>query len=397
MKRIFSIITVLIIVLSLASCGILGNDGSEADIGSAEPVTDDTISAREATGDFTITTQDGTFLNSGNTYTVTSAGTYVLSGCLEGQVTVEAGDDDEVILELSGVTITCGKDSPIKILNADKVEISAKKDTENVINDTRSAKTAENDEQGEGAIYAKCDLKLKGNGTLVVSAAYNNGVHTTEDLTIKNLALKVTAYNNALKGNDSINIESGNIAAISTNGDGVKTSATDTNKSGVTRGDINLLGGNIPFYRDAKYWPYILTTVKMWNGVGYGSVLYMSVLAGIDTSLYEAARIDGASKWQEIRHITLPSLIPMLTVMLLLSVGGIMHSDTGLFYQVTRNTGMLYDTTQVIDSYVLNAIMKNSNFGFTAATTFFQSVVGLLLMLFANFMVNRISPENALF
>jgi multiple sugar transport system permease protein/putative aldouronate transport system permease protein len=159
----------------------------------------------------------------------------------------------------------------------------------------------------------------------------------------------------------------------------------------------NLLGGNIPFYRDAKYWPYILTVVKMWNGVGYGSVLYMSVLAGIDTSLYEAARIDGANKWQEIRHITLPSLIPMLTVMLLLSVGGIMHSDTGLFYQVTRNTGMLYDTTQVIDSYVLNAIMKNSNFGFTAATTFFQSVVGLLLMLFANFMVNRISPENALF
>ena len=159
----------------------------------------------------------------------------------------------------------------------------------------------------------------------------------------------------------------------------------------------NMLGGTVPFYRSPQYWPYILTIVKMWNGVGYGSVLYMSVLAGIDTSLYEAARIDGASKWQEIRHITLPSLIPMLTVMLLLSVGGIMHSDTGLFYQVTRNTGILYDTTQVIDSYVLNAIMKNSNFGFTAATTFFQSVVGLLLMLFANFMVNRISPENALF
>ena len=159
----------------------------------------------------------------------------------------------------------------------------------------------------------------------------------------------------------------------------------------------NLLGGNIPFYRKAEYWPTILTIVKMWNGVGYGSVLYMSVLAGIDTSLYEAARIDGANKWHEIRHITLPSLIPMITVMLLLSVGGIMHSDTGLFYQVTRNTGVLYSTTQVIDSYVLNAITKNSNFGFTAAATFFQSVVGLLLMLFANFMVNRISPENALF
>ncbi|MCR5773281.1 MAG: ABC transporter permease subunit [Butyrivibrio sp.] len=159
----------------------------------------------------------------------------------------------------------------------------------------------------------------------------------------------------------------------------------------------NLLGGKIPFYRTAKYWPYILTIVKMWNGVGYGSVLYMSVLAGIDTSLYEAASIDGASKWQQIKHVTLPSLIPMITVMLLLSVGGIMHSDTGLFYQVTRNTGILYETTQVIDSYVLNAIMKNSNFGFTAATTFFQSIVGLLLMLLANGIVKKIAPDNSLF
>jgi multiple sugar transport system permease protein/putative aldouronate transport system permease protein len=159
----------------------------------------------------------------------------------------------------------------------------------------------------------------------------------------------------------------------------------------------NLLGGSIPFYRSPKYWPYILTIVKMWNGVGYGSVLYMSVLAGIDTSLYEAASIDGASKWQQIRHVTLPSLVPMITVMLLLSVGGIMHSDTGLFYQVTRNTGILYETTQVIDSYVLNAIMKNSNFGFTAATTFFQSIVGLLLMLLANGIVKKIAPEDSLF
>ena len=121
----------------------------------------------------------------------------------------------------------------------------------------------------------------------------------------------------------------------------------------------NLLGGSIPFYRSPKYWPLILTVVKMWNGVGYGSVLYMSVLAGIDTSLYEAARIDGANKWQEIRHITLPSLIPMITVMLLLSVGGIMHSDTGLFYQVTRNTGILYDTTQVIS--IINTVFSGGS------------------------------------
>ena len=157
------------------------------------------------------------------------------------------------------------------------------------------------------------------------------------------------------------------------------------------------LGTSIRFYSKAEYWPWILLIVKIWKDTGYGSVLYMSVLAGIDTALYEAADIDGANKWQQIRHITIPSLIPMVTVMLLLSVGNVMRSDTGLFYQVTRNSGILYSTTQVIDSYVLNQIFRNSNFGFTAATSFFQSVVGLLLMLFANFTVSKIEPENALF
>lgn len=159
----------------------------------------------------------------------------------------------------------------------------------------------------------------------------------------------------------------------------------------------NTLGMNVRFYSEASLWPLILTVVKIWNSVGYGSVLYMSVLAGIDTELYEAAEIDGANKWRQIWHITLPSLIPMITVMLLLSVGNIMRSDTGLFYQVTRNSGTLYETTQVIDSYVLNAIFNNSNFGFVAATTLFQSVIGLLLMLFANGLVRKVSPENSLF
>ena len=159
----------------------------------------------------------------------------------------------------------------------------------------------------------------------------------------------------------------------------------------------NVLGLNTRFYSTAKVWPWVLLVVKIWKDTGYGSVLYMSVLSGIDTALYEAADIDGANKWQKIIHITIPSLIPMITVMLLLSVGNVMRSDTGLFYQVTRNSGILYSTTQVIDSYVLNQIFKNSNFGFTAATSLFQSVVGLLLMLFANYTVRRIHPENALF
>jgi len=151
------------------------------------------------------------------------------------------------------------------------------------------------------------------------------------------------------------------------------------------------------FYSTASYWPVILTIVKIWNSVGYGSVLYMSVLAGIDQELYEAAEIDGANKWQQIFHITIPSLVPMITVMLLLSVGNIMRSDTGLFYQVTRNNGALYSTTQVIDSYVLNAILGTPNYGFVAATTLFQSVVGLLLMLLANGVVRKIEPGDALF
>ncbi len=159
----------------------------------------------------------------------------------------------------------------------------------------------------------------------------------------------------------------------------------------------NLFGLSTRWYLEAGYWPVILTIVKMWNGVGYGAVLYMSVLAGIDPQLYESAQIDGANKWQQILHITLPSLIPMVTVMLLLSVGGIMHSDTGLFYQVTRNSGTLYDTTQVLDSYILNAIFHNANYGFTAAATFFQSVVGTLLIIISNAIVRKINPENALF
>lgn len=162
-------------------------------------------------------------------------------------------------------------------------------------------------------------------------------------------------------------------------------------------GLINSLGLNVSFYSKAAYWPWILLIVKIWKDTGYGSVLYMSVLAGIDTSLYEAAEIDGANKWQQIKHITIPSLVPMITVMLLLSVGNVMRSDTGLFYQVTRNNGILYSTTQVIDSYVLGQIFKSSNFGFPAATSFFQSVIGLLLMLVANFTVRKIEPENALF
>lgn len=163
-------------------------------------------------------------------------------------------------------------------------------------------------------------------------------------------------------------------------------------------GMINhLFGLSVRWYLEAKYWPVILTIVKLWSSTGYGAVLYMSVLAGIDPGLYEAAQMDGAGKWQQIWHITLPLLKPMVTIMLLLSVGGIMHSDTGLFYQVTRNSGSLYNATQVLDSYILNAVFHNADFGFTAAASFFQSVVGAILILLANAAVRRINPDDSLF
>lgn len=168
--------------------------------------------------------------------------------------------------------------------------------------------------------------------------------------------------------------------------------------NGLVNNIIETFGSDgVRWYTGAKYWPIILLIVKIWNGVGYGSVLYMSVLAGIDQQMYEAAQIDGANTRKQIWNITLPSLIPMITIMLLLSVGGIMRSDTGLFYQVTRNSGILYSTTQVIDSYILNAILTTPDYGFTAATTFYQSVVGLVLILVANGIVRKAAPENSLF
>ena len=222
MKKILAITLTLILAVALTACGTA--DKTESDrsgtspnpsvSASAEAVTDQSVTAKETTDTFSLTSEDGTFSNTGDVYKITSAGTYTLSGLLAKQVLVEAGENDEVTIELSGATVTYGSDSPIKVLSAGKVDISAKKGTENVINDTRNTKTADDANQGEGAIYATCDLKIKGSGTLVVNAAYNNGIHTTKDLTVQNLSLKTSAYNNALKGNDSVTVESGTVVAI---------------------------------------------------------------------------------------------------------------------------------------------------------------------------------------
>ena len=126
-------------------------------------------------------------------------------------------------------------------------------------------------------------------------------------------------------------------------------------------------------------------------------MIYVSSINGIDPSLYEAARLDGARKWQQIRYITLPFLVPTIITLTLMSVGRIFYSDFGLFYQVPRNSGLLFPTTNVIDTYVYRGLMETGNIGMSAAAGFYQSVIGFALVLIANGIVRKCSSENALF
>lgn len=158
------------------------------------------------------------------------------------------------------------------------------------------------------------------------------------------------------------------------------------------------LGMNpVNWYSEGKYWPFILTFVNTWKGVGYGCLIYISAINGIDQGLFEAASLDGATKLQQIRHITLPELVPTIITLTLMSIGRIFYSDFGLFYQVPRNSGAIYSATNVIDTYVYRGLMEQSNIGMSAAAGFYQSIVGFILVLAANLVVRKLSKENALF
>ncbi len=153
----------------------------------------------------------------------------------------------------------------------------------------------------------------------------------------------------------------------------------------------------VDWYSKAEYWPFILVFVNTWKGVGYGTLIYISAINGIDPSLYEAAELDSATKWQKIKYITLPFLQPTIITLTLMSVGRIFYSDFGLFYQVPRNSGLLYSTTNVIDTYVYRGLMNSGNVGMSAAAGFYQSIVGFIIVLSANAVVRKFSKENAMF
>ena len=143
----------------------------------------------------------------------------------------------------------------------------------------------------------------------------------------------------------------------------------------------------INWYSESKYWPVILVIVNTWKGVGYGCLIYISSIS----------ELDGASKWKQIRYITLPSIMPSVITLTLLNIGRIFYSDFGLFYQVTQNSGQLYDTTNVIDTYVYRALLQSGNIGMASAAGFYQSIVGFACVLLANVVVRKLSPENAMF
>lgn len=154
---------------------------------------------------------------------------------------------------------------------------------------------------------------------------------------------------------------------------------------------------SISWYSQEKYWPAILTFTYLWKSVGYGCVIYYATLIGIDKGYYEAAVIDGASRWQQVRFITLPGLKTTIITLTLMSIGRIFYSDFGLFYQVPMNSGALIDVTNTIDTYVYRGLTQQNNIGMAAAAGLYQSLVGFMLVLTANFVVRKISKEHALF
>lgn len=172
----------------------------------------------------------------------------------------------------------------------------------------------------------------------------------------------------------------------------------DINSGYMNKTMLPLLGlGDISWYSETKYWPYILTIIHTWKGVGYLCVIYLAAIIGIDQEYYEAATIDGANRWQQIWGITIPSITPIITILTLLAIGRIFYSDFGLFYQVPLDSGVLMPVTNTIDTYVYRALIKLGDIGMSSAAGLYQSIVGFVLVLVSNYIVKKNNSDNALF
>ena len=153
----------------------------------------------------------------------------------------------------------------------------------------------------------------------------------------------------------------------------------------------------INFYSEPKYWPFIFVFCNMWKYTGNNSIIYLATLSGFDQELYEAAAIDGAGKWQQIRHITLPQLVPTIVLLQILAVGRIFNGDFDMFYSLPNGSGPLKNVSTTLDVYVYNTMKTGAQLGLAAAAAFFQSIVGFTLVLTTNLIVRKVSPEMAMF
>ena len=161
---------------------------------------------------------------------------------------------------------------------------------------------------------------------------------------------------------------------------------------------IKSTGGDpIKIYSSAGAWPLIIIVVHLWQSTGYGSIVYFAPIMGIDRSLYEAATVDGASAWQRIRYVTLPSLKPTFIILVLFSLGGIMHGNFGLFWNLIGNNASLFATTDIIETSVYRMVLSQNNFTTSTAVGLYQSLFGFALVMTANWVVRRINKEYALF
>lgn len=160
---------------------------------------------------------------------------------------------------------------------------------------------------------------------------------------------------------------------------------------------VSMGGDPISWYTTSKYWSFILVIVNLWKGFGYSSILYYATVIGIDSSLYEAATVDGANKWKQIWHVTLPGLKGTIITMVLLNLGRMFYTDFGLFYQVPMRSGLISSVTDTIDVFVYKGLTQLNDVGRASAAGFLQSVLGFVLVLTANYIVRKIDEDNALF
>ncbi len=169
-------------------------------------------------------------------------------------------------------------------------------------------------------------------------------------------------------------------------------------ETGTLNGVLSGMGIDpVNFYGEPGWWPFIIVMFSAWKGVGYGVVVYLAAILGVDNSLYEAAAIDGANIFQRIRYITIPSIRPTVITMTLLALGKIFRGNLDLFYQLVGQNGMLFDTTDVIDTYVFRMTISATDVGQTVAIGFYQSVLCFITIIIANWIVKKKDENYALF